>query len=125
MDRCLQAIPADRPARFPTARTFHIDDVKLTAKPVAAGTFTIRFVGTDADGDAATVSLYYDSDTNTANGKTLIASDIPASAGQFVWTPSGVATGEYDIYAEATDGIQVIGRYSTVPVRVLEQYGNE
>jgi hypothetical protein len=107
------------PHEFPTARTFHIDDVKLTAKPVAAGSFTIRFVGTDADGDAATVSLYYDSDTNTANGKTLIASNIPASAGQFVWTPSSVPTGEYYIYAEATDGIQVIGRYSSVPVRVL------
>ena len=73
------------PHEFPTARTFHIDDVKLTAKPVAASSFSIRFVATDADGDAATVSLYYDIDTNPGNGKTLIASNIPASAGQFAW----------------------------------------
>jgi hypothetical protein len=104
------------PHEFPTARTFHIDDVKLTAKPVAASSFTIRFVGTDADADATTVSLYYDVDTNPSNGKTLIASNVPASAGQFVWNTGAVARGEYYIYAEASDGIQVIGRYSTVPV---------
>jgi len=104
------------PHEFPTARTFHIDDVKLTAKPVAATSFTIRFVGTDADADATTVSLYYDVDTNPSNGKTLIASSIPASAGQVVWNTSGVLRGEYYIYAEASDGIQVIGRYSSVPV---------
>jgi hypothetical protein len=104
------------PHEFPTARTFHIDDVKLTAKPVAASSFTIRFVGTDADADATVVSLYYDGDTNPGNGKALIASNIPASAGQFVWNTIGVPRGEYYIYAEASDGIQVTGRYSTVPV---------
>jgi len=107
------------PHEFPDARTFHIDDVKLTARPVATGSFNIRFVGTDADGDAATVSLYYDADTNPGNGKSLIASNIPVSAGQFVWNPAGVPLGEYYIYAEATDGIQVMGRYSNLPVRLV------
>jgi hypothetical protein len=104
------------PHEFPTARAFHLDDVRLTAKPVAASTFTIRFVGTDADADGTFVSLYYDADTNSANGKALIASNIPASAGQFVWNTIGVPRGEYYIYAEASDGIQAIGRYSSVPV---------
>jgi hypothetical protein len=104
------------PHEFPTARTFHIDDVKLTAKPVATTSFNIRFAGTDADADATTVSLYYDVDTNPGNGKTLIASNIAASAGQFTWSTSGVPRGEYYIYAEASDGIQVLGRYSNVPV---------
>lgn len=104
------------PHEFSSARTFHLDDVKLTAKPVAATSFSIRFVGTDANGDATTVSLYYDVDTNPGNGKTLIASNIPASAAQFVWNTSVVPRGEYYIYAEASDGIQVIGRYSSVPV---------
>jgi len=104
------------PHEFPTARSFHVDDVKLTAKPRGASSFTIRFLATDADADATTVSLYYDVDTNPANGKTLIASGIPATAGQFVWN---AAVGEYYIYAEASDGIQVVGRYSTAPVQFV------
>ncbi len=76
------------PHEFPQPRTFHIEDVKLTAKPVAGGSFTIRFLAADRDGDAATVSLYYDTDTNPGNGKTLIASGIPRTAGQFVWKQS-------------------------------------
>ena len=106
------------PHEFPQARTFHIDDVKLTAKPVAGSTFPIMFLSADADGDAATVSLYYDTDTNPGNGRTLIASGIPRSAGQFVWNTAGVPQGEYFIYAEATDGVQSLGRYSSVPVQV-------
>ena len=108
------------PHEFPEARPFHLDDVKLTAKPVASGPFTITFLSTDSDaGDAPTVSLYYDADTNPANGKTLIASGIPRAAGAFAWNPAGVPQGEYFIYAEATDGVQSIGRYSRVPVQVI------
>jgi hypothetical protein len=107
------------PHEFPQARSFHIDDVKLTAKPVAGSAFTITFLSTDADGDAATVSLYYDADTNPGNGRTLIASGIPKSAGQFVWNTAGVPEGDYFIYAEATDGIQTLGRYSAVPVQTV------
>jgi hypothetical protein len=106
------------PHEFLQARTFHIDDIKLTAKPVATTSFTIKFNGTDADGDAATVSLYYDTDTNPNNGKTLIASGIPQSTGQYIWNASGVPAAEYFIYAESSDGVQTSGRYSTVPVIV-------
>jgi FG-GAP-like repeat len=106
------------PHEIPQPRTFHIDDVKLTAKPVSTGFFTIRFAGGDADGDYTSVSLYYDTDTNAANGKTPIASGIPMSAGQFGWNTRGVLAGDYYVYAEATDGIQTIGRYSQIPVEV-------
>jgi hypothetical protein len=81
--------------------------------------FTIRFAAADADADATAVSLYYDTDTNPSNGKTLIASGIPSSAGQFVWNSGGVPSGEYYIYAEVSDGIQVMGRYSTAPVQLV------
>jgi len=107
------------PHEFPQVRGFHIDDVKLTAMPAAGGPFPITFVSTDADGDAATVSFYYDTDTNAANGKALIASGIPRSAGQVVWNTTGVPQGAYFIYAEATDGVQSLGRYSTVPLQVV------
>jgi hypothetical protein len=107
------------PHEFPTARSFHIDDVKLTAKPMGTASFSIQFAATDADADATTVSLYYDTDTNPSNGKTLIASSIPATAGQFVWNTADGPRGEYYIYAEASDGIQVMGRYSTVPLQLI------
>jgi hypothetical protein len=107
------------PHEFPTVRPFHIDDVKLTAKPMGTTSFTIRFAAADADADATAVSLYYDTDTNPSNGKTLIASGIPSSAGQFVWNSGGVPSGEYYIYAEVSDGIQVMGRYSTAPVQLV------
>lgn len=106
------------PHEFPQARTFHIDEVRLTAKPAAGATFPIQFVSNDADGDAATVSFYYDVDTNPGNGKVLIMSGVPRSAGSFVWNTAGVPQGEYFIYAEATDGVQSLGRYSAVPVQV-------
>jgi hypothetical protein len=107
------------PHEFPTVRPFHIDDVKLTAKPVGTTSFGIRFLTADADADATTVSLYYDTDTNPGNGKVLITSGIPASAGQFVWNSANVPSGDYYIYAEASDGIQVMGRYSTAPVQFI------
>ena len=107
------------PHEFPQPRSFHIDEVRLTAKPAAGATFPITFISADADGDAATVSLFYDADTNPGNGKTLIASGIPSSAGEFVWNTAGVPQGEYFVYAEATDGVQSLGRYSTVPVQVV------
>ena len=107
------------PHEFPQPRTFLIDDVRLTAKPVAGTTFPILFVSNDADGDAATVSFYYDVDTNPSNGRTLITSGVPRSAGSFAWNTAGVPQGEYFIYAEATDGVQSLGRYSTVPVQVV------
>jgi hypothetical protein len=107
------------PHEFSTARSFHIDDVKLTAKPVGATSFNIQFAATDADADATTVWLYYDTDTNSGNGKTLIASGIPATAGQFVWNTTNVPRGDYYIYAEAWDGIQITGRYSAVPLQLV------
>ena len=106
------------PHEFQAARTFHIDDVKLTAKPAAGASFIIRFQGADPDGDAATVSLYYDTDTNPNNGKTLIGSGIPQSAGQFNWNTALVPSGEYFIYAEARDAYEITGRYSNVPIVV-------
>ncbi|MBI4477085.1 MAG: VCBS repeat-containing protein, partial [Acidobacteria bacterium] len=101
--------------------SFHLHDVKLAAADeTSGGTFIIRFSGTDADaGDAPTVFLYYDTDTNATNGRTLIASAIPLSAGSYSWNTSFVAPGTYYIYAEVTDGINTTSRYSTGRVRVL------
>ncbi|OFW06099.1 MAG: hypothetical protein A3H96_23805 [Acidobacteria bacterium RIFCSPLOWO2_02_FULL_67_36] len=109
------------PHEFTTVCPFHVDDVKLTANPASSGTFTIKFTGADADGDSVTVDLYRDTDQDPAS-KTLIASGIAASAGQYVWNTTAVPAGTYYIYAEASDGsgsgFNTVGSYSDAPVVV-------
>jgi hypothetical protein len=100
-------------------RTFHIDDVKLTADPVAFGTYTIKFGTADADGDSVIVNLYYDTDKDPANGKTLIAAGLVGGpAATYVWNTSAVTAGTYFIYAEATDFTDLRGSYSDAPLVV-------
>ena len=102
-------------------RTFHIDDVKLTATPVAFGNYTIHFAASDADGgDTVIVNLYRDTDLNPNNGKTLIAAGLTAASGSYLWDTVGnsVPQGTYYIYAEATDTYQLSGSYSDAPLVV-------
>jgi hypothetical protein len=105
------------PHEIPQPRTFHIDDVKLTAKPVSTGFFTIRFAGGDADGDYTSVSLYYDVDTNPANGKTLIASGIPVSAGQFGWNTRSLARVSTTSTQKRTTAFRRLGGTRQCPFR--------
>jgi hypothetical protein len=85
----------------------------------STGSFVIRFKGSDADaGDSATVNLYYDSDTDPANGKALIVSGLPIGQGSYTWNTANVTPGVYYIYAETTDGMNTTSRYSTGPVQV-------
>jgi hypothetical protein len=108
------------PHEFVEPRTFHIDYVKLAAMAETVnGGFTLKWNGRDADGGSPTVALYYDTDTNPSNGKTLIASNLAMSSGQYFWNTAGVPLGVYWIYAEGNDGVQVYGRYSTGQVRVV------
>jgi hypothetical protein len=99
-------------------RTFHIDDIKLTAKPVSSGSFTIQFAAADADaGDTLTVNLFRTTDTVGSN-KTLIASNVSPASGQFVWNTTAVPQGEYFVLAEVTDGKNAVASYSDAPVVV-------
>jgi hypothetical protein len=106
------------PHEFPEPRQFHLGEVKLAAVDEAAGSFTIRFAGFDFDNDAATVALYYDTNTNPSDGRTLIVSNVAMSAGAFQWNTASVPSGTYFIYAVANDGVQTYARYSTGPVAV-------
>jgi FG-GAP-like repeat/Kre9/KNH-like N-terminal Ig-like domain len=109
------------PFEFPEVVTFHLANVKLAADDATTGgKFTIHWSGSDPEGDATTVSLYYDTDQNPGNGMTLIASGLPLSAGQYLWkTGTRVPAGTYFIYAVANDGRNSTGRYSTGPVKVV------
>jgi hypothetical protein len=116
-------------------RWFRLSDVTLAAddEPNAQGRFLIRWGATDATftdgvpnalGADATVRLEYDTDTNPANGRVLIASGLPATAGQYWWdmsavTPALVPGGRYWIVATITDATGNSHlRYSGGPIRV-------
>ncbi len=108
------------PHEFWDPRTFHIDEIKLAAiAETSNGGFTLKWAGSDANGGNPTVTLYYDTDTDPSNGKTMIAGGISMTAGQYFWNTGGVPGGDYWIYAEANDGTQAYGRYSTGRLRVL------
>ena len=113
------------PHEFAEQRGFHIDQVKLAAMDEPSnGVFTIRFAGSDADGHAASVTLYYDTDKNPANGLTHIVSSVALGNGQYGWNTSGVPAGVYYIYGVVSDGINARGAYSTGPVRIAAAQPN-
>lgn len=108
------------PHEFNEARSFHFDFVRLAAMREASGSFVIKYVASDADlvDSGATVRLYYAPDKVPAS-RVLIVSSLPLSTnGQYTWNISGVAPGTYYIYAEASDGLNTIGSYSSGQLRV-------
>jgi hypothetical protein len=71
---------------------------------VADMSFTILWVGTDADPedmDALVIDLYYDTDTEPS-AKSLIASGL-SNTGSYVWDTSEVPEGDYYILGVITD----------------------
>jgi hypothetical protein len=108
------------PHEFAEQVPFHVDNVKLAAMDEdGGGNFTIRFTGSDPDGDPVSLALYYDTDRNPSNGLTLIASNVSLAGGQFTWNTAGVAPGVYYIYGVAGDGRNGFATYSSGPVRVV------
>lgn len=110
-------------------RPFRLSDVRLTAddEPNGNGFFTIRWNALEASADLpetagvadSTVKLYWDADTNPANGRTLIVQGIPATFGQYAWSVAGLNPGRYWILAEITDTAgNTQSRYSTGPMRI-------
>jgi hypothetical protein len=108
------------PHEFAEQVPFHVDSVKLAAMDEdVGGTFTIRFTGSDPDGDPVSLALYYDTDRNPSNGLTLIASNVSLASGEYTWNTTGVPPGVYYIYAFASDDVNGFATYSTGPVRVV------
>jgi hypothetical protein len=120
----------------------HLSCIALTAPEEADASFTIRWVdfyndtatvdpcyrgsvldtsvvAAQADDTLATdmVDIYYDTDKDPAT-KTLIASDVSATARQYVWDSSAVTPGTYYIYLVGKDGFNTVGRYSEIPVTI-------
>jgi hypothetical protein len=104
------------PHEFAAPTPFYVRRIKLAAlEHVAFGTsYTIQWSASKGSG---TVTLYYDTDRDPSNGRTLIGS-APTSDGSFVWNPQGLTAGEYFIYAEINDGQNVNAAYTRWPIVV-------
>lgn len=89
------------PHEFPAATPFYIRRIKLAAlEHVAVGAnYTIQWTASKSSG---TVTVYYDTDRDPSNGRTLIGS-AATSGGSLVWTPN-VPPGEYFISFDINDG---------------------
>jgi len=131
------------PHEMPLAASFHVDFVTLTGdERVTAGTpFRVIYQTTPAAG--VNVTLYYDSDTNPANGRTLMVQyNPPAPAPSlhslflplgmrsfnaeinlltgtgWAWDTIGVPAGTYYVLADVNDGVMTTTWYSETPVIV-------
>ena len=72
-----------------------------------------------AAGADATVTLYYDTDTNPAGRVLLAPATCPAIAGQLLWDVTALPPGTYYVYATVTDAAgNSQSRFSTGPLRV-------
>ena len=100
----------------------------ITLNPAAAGStlfipasqpHSITWTATYTGGDAQ-ISLYRDTDTNPANGNTLMVSNLQQSAGsRYDWTPDPALAGqEFHLYATIADGTVISGSYSARKVRI-------
>ncbi|HID73456.1 MAG TPA: hypothetical protein EYP43_00225, partial [Thermoplasmata archaeon] len=106
----------DRPVVFnedPTIRVLEPDGRNDTVDD----RFVIRWNATDPDGDAVSVSLYWDGD-DVPRGGHLIADGLPA-AGSYEWDVSGLEEGEYHVMGIAEDDRGGVGSaYGDGPVTV-------
>lgn len=102
---------------------FMIDYAALYAenRVDASGQYQITWDANDKDGDALQVSLYYDSDNSGFNGTLITTLSGQASgSGSYNWDTSGVADGDYYVYAVVNDGLNTQRAYSNVTVSVGE-----
>ncbi|GEM_PF-1625519 len=81
----------------------------------------IAFTAADPD-NAAAISLYYDTDTNPDNGKTLITSALVEGTDTYYdWTIPANYGATYYVYALISDGVSSVGDYGPATVHVNSQ----
>jgi hypothetical protein len=88
---------------------------RLTADPAAlnAGATTIEWLPGKTSG---TVALSYSA--NRGGPWTSIVTGLPITAGGYVWTPSGLANGNYWVRAVASDGFNTFTRVSNTALKI-------
>ena len=83
-------------------------------------------LGQPGDSQRRRSSIYVDTDTDPSS-KRLVASNLHASAGAYIWdlaaTPGGITPGTYQVYVEMTDAAGYsYGKYATGPLQVTRTY---
>lgn len=80
--------------------------------------YIIQWIVQDEDGDTISMDLYYDEDSDSGNGKELLAS-LEGDVDEYVWDTRETAEGEYYISIVADDkNGSVVERYSQGTIRV-------
>lgn len=80
-----------------------------------SGVVDIQWQDSDPD-SSATISLYYDSDSSGADGVLIasgIAEDTDGSVDSYSWDISGLASGDYYVYAVITDTTNSVIEYNS------------
>ncbi len=85
------------------------------ADAIVNESFTIYWEDYYSVGDTPIINLYYDTNTVTSDGMTLITANIDATSAidSYIWNVSGISAGDYFIYAEIVSGIYTRGDYSS------------
>lgn len=103
------------PHEYSPATAFFVRRAKLAAleRLAPSATYQVTFVKSEP---GATASVYYDSDRNPGNGRTLIGT---TSGSAVTWTtPNPAGATSYYIYVELSDGQNTNGAYAKWPVVV-------
>lgn len=100
-----------------TCSDIELASVVLAPFDLADPQFDISWDVVDADDDPS-VMLFADIDKDPANGnETMIASGLIGSDGSFTWDSTGVVpSGQYEIFAQVSDGLNQVVRYAEGPL---------
>jgi hypothetical protein len=110
---------------FWDARSFDLHSLVLAPYDTAAPVFDIQWEVDDPDDDAS-IKLFYDTNRNPADGKTLFKQGLKENSSDgFSWDTfaTGLAPGKYYLLAEITDGLNTTSRYATGPLAVKAPSG--
>jgi hypothetical protein len=103
---------------WPNAISFYIESVRLTAFEQANASYAIQWNYANQGGTVPTLELDWDN-TGSGYSGTLIASGLDPTTGSYVWNTSGLANGNYYVYARLLNGSTVMNEsYAKWPVVV-------
>jgi len=97
--------------------TFHIDDIKLTAKDTAGSSYVVQWSVENPDYDTLTTKLYYS--TVRGGGTDSLIGTVPTGATSYTWNTSGVPETEYYVKVEVNDGYNTTAWYSQSPLVIV------
>ncbi len=86
----------------------HAPTITLTEPSADAfgSPITIRWSAADADSDAE-INLFYAVGHHGTDGRLIVSGLLENTDTEYVWTPTGVQSGEYYVYAVIDDGMNV------------------